>query len=464
MNRLIRSLIVGCAVTAFTLSATGCGSESGTPADESNTEADTSSGSESTADVVERAPDDESADDTGNGSGVERVADDAWASDPGPLDDTAVVPEEEPRQASDVHRQLLAGLADKVIVPTYKDFHTKAEALEAAAAAYKSSQSPSDFTALQDAWRDAMTAWQYAEVMQVGPAGSMTTALGGEDLRSEIYSWPTINPCRVDQELTEDAHSDPQVFASELVNARGLDALEYLLFKESDTNQCKSTSKINKDGVWDDLVSSGELPARRAAYAHTLSVLIVAEAKALVDAWEGDGGFASQLGGAGKTSTVYDSAQKALNAISDAMFYAEKQTKDMKIAHPAGISTCDEATCPEMLEARWAKHSKENVLANFQALKWLFQGGPDAEADLGFDDVLTDMGASALANDFNANLDTAIEMITASEMSFFEMLETNPDELVNIYSAVKGVTDLLKTEFMSTMDLEIPNRAAGDND
>ncbi|MGB0588693.1 MAG: imelysin family protein [Myxococcota bacterium] len=447
MNRLTRSLVCGCTVTAFALSMAGCGSES-------------------MSDVLESGSDNrlgENAADS-SGSGSARAADAGGAPGPGPLEDTAGARADTPRQASDVHRQLLAGLADKVIVPTYQDFHTKAEALEAAAAAYGNSQSVSDFTALQGAWRDAMTAWQYAEVMQVGPAGSMTTALGGEDRRSEIYSWPTINPCRVDQELTEDVHSDPQAFAAELVNARGLDALEYLLFKESGTNACKSTSMINKEGVWQDLVSSGELTGRRAAYAHTLSVLITAEAKALVDAWEGDGGFASQLGGAGKTSTIYGSAQQALNAISDAMFYAEKQAKDMKIAHPAGISTCEEATCPEMLEARWSKHSKENVLANFQALQWLFQGGPDAAADLGFDDVLTDMGASALAEDFNAKLDTAIEMLLASDISFSEMLESNPDELVNIYSAVKSVTDLLKTEFMSTLDLEIPNRAAGDND
>ena len=256
MNRLIRNLVFGCTVTAFALSMTGCGSERTAPGDESNSEAEPSGEGESTPEAGERASDnesDEAAGDTSRASRTDRAADDAGGTDPGPLGDTAVAPEEEPRQASDVHRQLLAGLAEKVILPTYKDFHIKAEALEAAAAAYEGSQSASDFSALQGAWRDAMTAWQYAEVMQVGPAGSMTTALGGEDRRSEIYSWPTVNPCRVDQELTEDVHSDPQAFATELVNARGLDALEYLLFKESDTNQCKSTSKINKDGVWLDL-------------------------------------------------------------------------------------------------------------------------------------------------------------------------------------------------------------------
>ena len=34
---------------------------------------------------------------------------------------------------------------------------------------------------------------------QLGPAASALTT-GGEGLRDEVYSWPTVNPCRVDQE------------------------------------------------------------------------------------------------------------------------------------------------------------------------------------------------------------------------------------------------------------------------
>ena len=46
----------------------------------------------------------------------------------------------------------------------------------------------------QDAWREAMAAWQETEMMQLGPAGDSLTVTGGESLRDEIYSWPLTNP------------------------------------------------------------------------------------------------------------------------------------------------------------------------------------------------------------------------------------------------------------------------------
>ena len=369
------------------------------------------------------------------------------------------------RQAADVHRELLAGLAEGVLLPTYRDFVVRAESLQSAAEVYHTSLAEADLEALQAAWHEAMDVWQWAEVFQIGPASPMAMSLGGEDRRSEIYSWPTVNACRVDQELVEDAHADPSLFAEELVNVRGLDAMEYLLFSSSDDNACKSTSAINKDGVWAARLDAGELPARRAAYLYTLSLLVAEQAKELLERWEPTGGnFSAELSSAGLSSSTYASAHEALNAISDAMFYVAKQTKDMKVAYPAGISGCEALTCPESLESLYAGRSKENVLANLRALQSLYHGGADASGALGFDDILDEMGASALAADFSAALGEAVDTLALMEGSFSTALSHDPDAMTSVYEAIKAVSDLLKTEFVSTLDLEIPNRAAGDND
>ncbi|MDP6944433.1 MAG: imelysin family protein, partial [Myxococcota bacterium] len=229
--------------------------------------------------------------------------------------------------AAAAHREVLAALAADVILPTYRSFHQAAGELESAAQTYAESLGGDDREALQDSWREAIHIWQRAEVFQVGPAGSMTEALGGQDMREEIYSWPIANPCRVDQEIVEAAYMDVDAFAEELSNVRGLDALEYLLFGEGEGNACRSNSAINLDGSWQALVDAEELTQRRAAYARTVATLLVRDAKALVDVWEADAtGFLAELGTAGVSSTVYPTAQEALNAVSDAMFYLEKDT------------------------------------------------------------------------------------------------------------------------------------------
>src|SRR5690606_29393153 len=101
------------------------------------------------------------------------------------------------------------------------------------------------------AWREAMVLWQRAELTQLGPTGLMGSVLAGEDLRDEIYSWPLVNPCRIDQELVAKSYEDTDQLASALINLRGLDALEYLLFHDGPGNACAATVSINKDGSWD---------------------------------------------------------------------------------------------------------------------------------------------------------------------------------------------------------------------
>jgi len=369
--------------------------------------------------------------------------------------------------AADVHRALLAHLAENVIIPTYSDFLAATETLVTATAAYAVSPDASGQAQARLAFGEAMNLWQMAEVMQIGPAGSMTSALGGQDLRDEIYSWPSVNSCRVDQEVVEQAYTDVAAFGEELTNVRGLDALEYLLYPPETGNGCKASSSINKNGDWEAVVASGELEARRAAYSATLASLLAEEASALVDLWtQGDGKFSDVLATAGKGSEIYETAHDGLNAVSDAMFYVEKITKDMKLAMPAGINGCEEDICPGDLESQHAKRSALNVRFNIVGLQVLFHGG-DQDNDLpGFDDLLIARGESTLAEDMTNKLAAAREVAVtvAKTSSYAELLESEPQKVVEVHSALKAFTDLMKTEFVSILDLALPQSAAGDND
>ena len=123
-------------------------------------------------------------------------------------------------------------------------FAAAADALDAAVTAYAGGAAPSD---AQGAWRAAALAWQAVEVMQVGPLAK-GTAPGAQGLRDEIYSWPTVSPCRVDQEVVTERYADPGFFDAAVVNVYGLDALEYLLFRADAGNACDRQVRINADG------------------------------------------------------------------------------------------------------------------------------------------------------------------------------------------------------------------------
>ena len=343
---------------------------------------------------------------------------------------------------------------------TSRDFLTKADALVSAAAALEAA--PTDaakLSAAQTAWQDAMSQWQRAEMMQFGPAASSTAAVGGQDLRDEIYSWPLVSTCRVDQKIVEQVWQGP--LATEAVNARGLDSIEYLLFHAGPENDCAATNLINTDGSWQAIT---DLESRRAAYAHAAAKDVQARAQTLTSSWEpAEGDFVAKLADAGK-SGPYPSQKEALNAVSDALFYVELVVKDAKLAKPLGMTPeCVAASCPETLEHQTAKRAKRSIADNMAGFALLYRGcGPGAT---GFDGLLRDKGGAAVADKIDAALlDVDAKILAIEEDDLAEALAQDQPSVLALYEAVKRLTDVLKTEFVMVLDVEIPQTVGGDND
>ena len=91
----------------------------------------------------------------------------------------------------------------------------------------------SDLETAQIAWRSAMTTWQGAETILVGPALD-----NGGQIRNKIYSFfsnAPLSACAVDQAVI--LAQDPQFDVSgRSNNQRGMDTLEYLLFNNASRN------------------------------------------------------------------------------------------------------------------------------------------------------------------------------------------------------------------------------------
>ncbi|HYD47003.1 MAG TPA: imelysin family protein [Terriglobales bacterium] len=362
---------------------------------------------------------------------------------------------------------LLRTFSDRTVLPALRTFANDSAALAAATAAWQTAAAAGGGTAereaAQAAWRQAMQSWQAIEVLQIGPAGPINMTMGGQGVRDEIYSWPTVNPCRVDQETVSRDYLSPDFFTRELVNTRGLDALEYLLFDQDQTNACASAVDINASGSWAALVNSGEVNLRRAEYAASAAADVQRRAVELRDAWEPAGGnFAGQLANAGRSGSIYDSAQEAIDEVFAAIFYVELIVKDRKLALPAGLDPdCMANACPELAESRFADASREQILRNLQTAQRIFLG--DA-AGVGFDDFLRARGAGELAEEMIADFEAAIAAVEAIPGTFSAALANDVDSVRNAYIALKELTDDLKADLVTVLNLTIPQEGAGDND
>ena len=348
-------------------------------------------------------------------------------------------------------------------VARYQDFEVHAVALDEAAKANVAAPSDETANAVKNAWLTANASWQVAEIFRFGPAARTADEdAGAQELRDQIYAWRFGARCQFETALVDKLYASSN-FGSSLISNRGLGAAEYLLFYPGSDNQCPDYSAINKTGTWAALGAS-ETAARKRAYAAAVAADVLKNAQKLLQAWEPAGGnFRQKLTQPGSGS-VYPSEQAALNTIWHGIFYIEKEVKDYKLGIPLGVSECANGLCPEAIESRFANVSTANIRQNYLGFRRLFQGCGANHTGLGFDDWLDAIGASELRGRMLTALDGAQRAIDALDPPLEVSITQDTARVWVVYNALKELTDLLKAEFVTVLDLELPAGAGSDND
>ncbi|MEO0973222.1 MAG: imelysin family protein [Pseudomonadota bacterium] len=389
----------------------------------------------------------------------------AQPPDPDPAPDNDPPPE----TGDDARRVVLSDIGTAIIVPSLEDFDMMATGLQAAAAAVEAA--PGDVPtadAAKAAWNTAMTSWQRAEVLQVGPAGRSTNpdaVAGGQDLRDFIYSWPfTLDTCAIEAA----AANGDAVDGTTPINITGLGAIEHLLFTDAPDPACASQPDA----------------AARAAHLSRLADRVALLATSLLERWDPTAdNYLEQWSTAGlESSVIYSRPQDALDALSIALFYVEKQTKDRKVALPTGLpvtdlNCADPIACPEFLESRLSRRTGQNLVVNFEAFRDLFTG---VDGGMGVNDLLIGIDRQDLADQIIAEVDDVLALLAQIEgdMGFDAAVEaiTDNDECVNAFSSSSGLPpcallgvmktalDTFRGPVVSALGLAVPSAAAGDND
>ena len=353
-------------------------------------------------------------------------------------------------------RMALAGAFSRCLHGAVKDFQARATELETATRGWMTAADAAGKEAARAAFLTAMESWQVIEMTQVGPA-AVTTMAGGQGLRDHIYSWPLVNPCAVETELVNRGYQTDG-FPNALVNRRGLAALEYLLYQDSADSQCPQGPPAG----WAALTAD-DREARRRTYAAAAAADVRRRAVTLADAWEpGKGGFADTLASAGHGNRVFPTAQAALNAVSGALFYLDGETKDMKVGEPLGLTECLLPACPE---SRFAHLNKANLRRNLISFRRISEGCDANFEGMGFDDLLAAVGAEPAAATLRQRGAAAMTALDAiEEPDIPEAVRADMASVRALHTALRGLTDMLKMEFKTLLDLEIPKRFEGDND
>jgi predicted lipoprotein len=401
--------------------------------------------------------------DADGGGGGEDTVDagaggEAGAPDPGPECDLVPVGSE-----PFTKRGLLEAAA-ACAARQYCLFEHDAEALHERASAAAADPSDEIGNAARAAWFAAMATWEEAEVFQFGPA-ALVAEPGGRALRNLVYSWPLDARCQVDTQTVSKFYEKPAFLGSanaSITSGRSLRALEYLLFYGGTDNGCTQYSSINSTGSWNQL-GLDEVRSRKRAYAARAALDVLAQSRALVLAWSPDGDdFRAKLVEPGP---VYANEQAALNAVGGALFYVDDELKDGKLAIPLGLDmVCPYERCPDLVEARFALSSVDHVARNLRGFRKLFQGCAEGNAGVGFDDWLVAVGAGELSTRMLEALDGVEAAVASLDQPLEALIVNDPARVQAFYDALKRLTDPLKTEFVTVLNLERPAGSIGDND
>lgn len=348
-------------------------------------------------------------------------------------------------------RALLAATADCAAYNACV-FVNAATELRAATRQHASTRDEATRGPARDAWKRAMTAWSTMELFQFGPAASKALdPYQGRGLRTFVNPWPQASRCEIEKQIASREWEKAGI-ATVLPSGRGLSAVEYALFYPGVDTACLPGSPTGQ--AWPTFAPA-DLVKAKADYALAASENVLAIGDELRRSWgtEGDDFKAKLLAHEG-----YGSEQETLNVVGWAMFYVEKEVKDLKLASYAGV----QATPPNP-ETPFAQVDIENVRTNLRAFQSIFRGCGAAGAGIGFDDWLIEAGHGALANDIVAAWTNAV----AAADAFPPFGQATQAQFRVLYDAVKPLTDLLKTSLFgsaSPLNLRLPASAASDTD
>jgi predicted lipoprotein len=322
---------------------------------------------------------------------------------------------------------------------------------------YGEEPSPSGLQTAQLAYHQAFSIWSVLEHFQFGPLSSNDTSAGkdeyqGQGLRERIYAWPLSVRCRVEDQIVNQKYQTD--FPNVLVSARGLFALEYLLFYPGSDTSCPATSVTAQK--WADF-SQEDLAARKLAYAQGLAQDVHVRILDLQHRWSAEGeNYRLKL----VDATGYPKEPDAMKVLGWALFYTEHEVKDFKLGLAAGVRAGDSGEPPE---APYANLGTEAVRANLRGFRAMYQGCGADGAGLGFDDWLVEQGSPDLAQD----IVTAYENAQAAADAFPAWNQATEADFQALYATVKVLTDLLKNDLFggnSPIGLALPPTISGDTD
>lgn len=321
---------------------------------------------------------------------------------------------------------LLSHYAEHIIPRHYKNLNNSVNELDSVWKKYKSDKSESSLIVLQNTMNNTYKAWQYCSVFEIGPAEQLL-------LRANLNTFPTDTF----QIASNISNQNYDLNTASNLDAKGLPALDYLIFKYKDINSQNSfLSNINNQKYIDDIITDIK---ERVGFVYNAWIV---------------NGYSAQF-----ISKNGVDVGSSLGMLVNQLNFDYEIIKNPKVGIPLGKKTMG-AILPEMTEAYYSGISKELVLLNIESIQNNFNGNVTANiSGVGLDDYLDAVNAEhngvKLSIKINEQLNIAKQKVAALPENLSDAIKTNSTAVEEAYNEIQKVIIYMKTDMPSALGIMI---------
>jgi len=335
-----------------------------------------------------------------------------------------------PTEIQDQRRELMRSWGEALLLASYAEFETLATELEARAAELRDAPSVETLEAAQSAWWNARAPWKRTDVFAFGPYAALPVRLG-----VQIDFFPA-RPETVDGVLEGDTPLDADGMALLGAPAKGLTAIEYLLFDPAV-----------------DLVAEFESNPRRGEYVASAASDLVQRIEQIRQAWHPDfGNYLGELLDAGRTSTEFSTLNAALGELVNRMGYALENDRNEKLGRALG-DTADGTPRPDLVESPFSHRSIEDLRDNLHGIELLLLG--DAASGIAALDTYLEARGRHLGRRFREQLGACYAALDAIPAPLASALGDAPESVREFMKQLSAMQRLVQVDLINALSLTV---------
>jgi hypothetical protein len=325
-------------------------------------------------------------------------------------------------------------VSENIIQPQYKDYLNNTTSFKESIQEFLNNPNEVNLDAARAKFKSNYKEWQKTALYSFGPAAD-----GDILLNSNVNPYPTLEN-KIEANITGSGYDLESASNS---FAKGLPAIEYLLYGEGKTKQ--------------EIVNSFS-DSKRKEYLSKNIDLIESKIKMASDKWPAYHSTFISNKGTGKSSS--------LTLVFNAFLEDYEALKRNKFALPAGFAT--EFSVPieansKKIEGRFAKMSFELMLASLVAHRDFYNGkGPNGTDGIGFYEKLVEFKTNStiaegnLADAINKQFDIIEGNLNQYTLgSFATEIESNNPKFTETNTQLQKMVPMLKAELRSALSVPI---------